>query len=58
MKNRFLMTVSVAALTLVAACSEPAEVRTDFSDQASAVIAAEYGDEFASNALLAEWQGP
>ncbi|MCH8082467.1 MAG: M3 family metallopeptidase [Proteobacteria bacterium] len=58
MKNRFLMTVGVAALTLVAACSELAEVRTDFSDQASAVIAAEYGDEFASNALLAEWQGP
>ncbi len=58
MKNRFLMTVSVAALTLVAACSEEAEIRTDFSDEAAAVVAAEFGDEFAANALLAEWQGP
>jgi len=57
MKNRFLMTASLAAFVFVAACSEPAP-RTDFSDQAAAAVAAEYGDEFATNVLLAEWTGP
>jgi len=56
MKNRFLLTASLVAMTLVAACAEP--VRTDFSDEAAAVVAEQYGDVFATNVLLQEWTGP
>ncbi|MHA1543829.1 MAG: M3 family metallopeptidase, partial [Alphaproteobacteria bacterium] len=64
MKNRFLMTVSVAAISLVAACSEPApsdiqNVSAAYEELLAGVeVSAEHATIFESNPLLAEWTGP
>lgn len=63
MKNRFLMTVSVAAISLVAACSEPPVEAQNVSAAyaellANVEVSAEHQAIFDSNNLLAEWTGP
>jgi len=63
MKNRFLMTVSVAAISFVAACSEPSNetqnVSAAYEDLlANVEVSAENAAIFESNPLLAEWTGP